>query len=255
MSAQWPALPRFPLSARCLCTAFFLAAGLGFIFSELEIYDRHHRPGEWLISMADIMQDYHGVPGRSLLEQKITDGGSMAVYVASNLPGRDVLLNWVKEGAPLAGYGPVAEVLNKQSCTGCHRQGGLAGFATFDSYEHVKAVFAQPGGGMSFGHLVMSSHIHMLVIPFIFAFTGLMVLFSSWGERVKALVVALPFAAIVLDVGSWWAAKYVSAYFAYTIVLGGAMYAFLFLIQFLIVMNDLWLARRPPFNAEETRRG
>ena len=255
MSGPWPVLTRFPLSARCLCTAFFLVAGLGFIFAELEIFDRHHRSGEWLISMGDIMQDYHGDPKRSLLEQKITDGGSMAIYVASNPAGRDLLLDWVKRGAPAEGYNDAAKILNQQGCAGCHRAGGQASFAPFDSYEHVKGTFTQHGGGISFSHLVMSSHVHMLAIPFIFAFTGLMVVFSSLAERAKAVLVALPFAAIVLDVGSWWATKYVCPYFAFTIVLGGAAYAFLFLIQFLVVMNDLWLEPRPPFNAEETKRG
>jgi hypothetical protein len=253
MRGQWPALVQLPLSARLLCTAFFFSAGLGFFFSELEIYHRHHRPDKWLISISDIMSDFHGDPKRPLLVQKISPGGTMANFIAADPAGRETLLEWVKADAPREGYGRVAEVLQKR-CVTCHRTGGEAGFAPFDSYENVRSIFTQHGG-MSFSHILRSSHAHMWGMPFIFAFTGMVLLFSSLDERLKALIILVPFAAIVVDIGSWWATRYVSPLFALTIILGGAAYAFVFLIQFLIVMYELWVKPRPAFNAEETRRG
>ena len=253
MRSQWPTLVQLPLSARFLCTAFFLAVGLGFVFSELTIYHRHHRPGKLMVTLGDIMEDFHGDPKRPLVAQKISEGGTMAPFIAADPVGRQTILDWVKVDGPREGYGRVAAILQKR-CAMCHKEGGQASFAPFDKYERVKSIFLQRGG-VSLGHLLMSSHVHTMALPCIFALTGLAVLFSSFDERLKALIVAAPFAAIVLDISSWWATRFVSPFFAVTIVLGGAAYAFLYLVQFVIVMYELWEQPRPPFNAEETRRG
>lgn len=93
----------------------------------------------------------------------------------------------------------------------------------------------------SFGDLVQEQHVHIFGISMLFVLTGVIFSFTSLPEKVKALFVTLPFAAMLFDLGSFWLLRFVSVAFGWLAIISGATMAVSF---FLIVgrpLYEMWL--------------
>ena len=99
--------------------------------------------------------------------------------------------------------------------------------------------------GATIPTLVRVSHIHLFGLTFIFFLVGLM--FSHAYVRpvwLKCAVVALPFAAIAVDVSSWYIIKIFHP-FVYMEIMAGGPLAICFGIMLLVTMFKMWLSRAP----------
>ncbi|HGX93606.1 MAG TPA: elongation factor-1 alpha [Candidatus Tenderia sp.] len=142
------------------------------------------------------------------------------------------------------------EVFNKEilpiletRCTACH-DGSNPHIPNLTSFENVKTVTVVDTG-VSVGTLVRVSHIHLFGLAFIFAFMGL--IFShAYVRRIwlKNVIIILPFAAIFLDVMSWWLTK-VAEPFGYIIFASGALMGVSFAFQWCVSMYQLWFFKCP----------
>jgi len=232
-------LGRLPLSSRLGLTAFLLIAGIGYLLGFANIYLSYspvdQKPG---MSIADVRIAFSGSPGSSTFEGSID--GTMRSYFASDADYRSVK-DWLAAGAPEGGFAKVQPVL-ASSCTGCHSAGGGAAGVSTASYADVKPLLAADTG-KSVPRLVSLSHTHVLAtLPVIFLLC-LVFSFTLNRERLKAVVIVASFLAIVLDIGSWWLAKFVAA-LAPLVILGGVCLALSFLVLILLSLQDLWLRRK-----------
>jgi len=234
-------LPGLSLPAKLLCTAYLCAVGLGMVFGMPKIFFAHNMAdGKPMLTPRDLVLTYYGDPEHPKIEQvlKIT-----VISGHDNIGGTaDKLIGWTKAGAPQDQFEDIKDILDTY-CVNCHSPGAAAGSAPFQDYETVKGIFASRGG-MPWKRLLTLSHTHMLGTSAVFMLASLIVLFSSLRPGLKGVLMLLPFAAIVMDIGSWWLAAYVSPVFVYTIIAGGALLGISFLLQFIACMQDLWL-RRP----------
>jgi hypothetical protein len=70
-------------------------------------------------------------------------------------------------------------------------------------------------------------------------------------EWFKVVVVIIPFAAMFLDIGSWWLTHY-GAVFAFTVIGGGLLMSLSMPIQVIVPIYQMWSKRRSPSNQERT---
>ena len=91
--------------------------------------------------------------------------------------------------------------------------------------------------------LIQTSHTHLFGQTLIAGLLGLIVLFSSLGERVKSVVVALPFVATLIDIGGMWLTRFVWPPFSVLVVAGGSLFALGYVVITVVSLYELWLKR------------
>ena len=99
--------------------------------------------------------------------------------------------------------------------------------------------------GPTVATLVRVSHIHLFGLTFIFFLMGLM--FSHAYARpvwLKCTIVAAPFAAILIDVSSWYIIRYFNP-FALVEIFAGMVMAACFAFMWLVTMYQLWFKPTP----------
>jgi hypothetical protein len=227
-----------PLSLRTLYTATLITLGLGYVFAMLQVYTVHAGlDGNAGLNANDIAIAYSGNPNNNQLQTALT--GPMSGMAPSR--DRRAIMDWASDGADKTQFETEIKPVLENRCMRCH-DGSKAGAPKFDSYEAV-ANFAKPDTGMSLATLVRVSHIHLFGMTFIFFILGL--IFSHAYVRpawFKALVIAIPFASMICDVGSWYLTK-INNGFAWIIIISGALMGLSFAFQWLVSMYQIWFYR------------
>jgi len=93
--------------------------------------------------------------------------------------------------------------------------------------------------------LVRVSHIHLFGITFIFYIVG-SIFCHAYIKPVwlKCALIATPFLAIVLDIGSWYLTK-VYPPFAWVVMVSGALMGVSFAVQWAISIYQMWFYTLP----------
>src|SRR5882724_3782361 len=73
--------------------------------------------------------------------------------------------------------------------------------------------------------LIQTSHTHLFGQTLIAGLLGLIFLFSSLGERMKSVILALPFLGTLIDIGGMWLTRFVWPSFAVLVIAGGSIFA------------------------------
>lgn len=209
------------VSERILNTVFLLTIGLGYLMALANLYYTHTgldgKPG---LSFEDIVISYHGSNKQTRLDTAING------IMKSNLTypsDKDVILQWIKHGADEPEYKEkVAPILNRD-CVKCHTPTINPALPDLTHYATVSEV--AHSGGEPIPALVRVSHIHLFGIAFILFFIGKIFLLCDINVYVKRVAVVIPFAAMLLDVLSWFITKEISS-FAYVVVYSGLNGAF-----------------------------
>jgi len=228
----------FPL--KVLVTLFLLTMGLGYLSALAYLYlidvEPHTKHGMGLV--AAVIMKYYGQRETTSLEAALR--GPMGEYVTE--PQRTQIVRWLRAGAQEAEFATVQPILT-QACAGCHSVAAGTGLPSLISYTEV-ARYTAVDLGQSIKSLVRVSHIHLFGISFIFMFTSLIFVFSEIPVSVRTLLVAIPFLAIWLDVGSWWFTKH-DPIFASIVIGGGMLMGLSLALQIGISIYEMWLAREP----------
>jgi hypothetical protein len=91
--------------------------------------------------------------------------------------------------------------------------------------------------------LIQTSHTHLFGQTLIAGLLGLIFLFSSLGERMKSLILALPFLGTLIDIGGMWLTRFVWPSFAVLVIAGGSIFALGYTLITLIALYELWLKK------------
>ena len=229
-------LNTLPVSGKLLCTLFLICMGIGFVFSQLNVFLTYNRAdGVAGFSLQDIVLTYYGQPDVLLVESKLN--GTMREHL-DNEYERNSLINWAKGGAEKEKSNEVKSIILK-NCLLCHTSGGDASFAPFDTLSTVSAVFTRINNGMSIPRLITLSHIHTISIGVIFALSGIIFLFTPINEKLKMILLIFPFGSLLMDVFSWWLTKRIPV-FAIAVFIGGVFTVIGFFIQFVISLLTMW---------------
>ena len=99
-------------------------------------------------------------------------------------------------------------------------------------------------GVFEFSELVDNAHRYIFWFALTFAPIVALLLFTSFGEKLKRFFAVLPMLMIVSDIGSMWLTRYLSKiWFSWQLYLSGMSLAALFLIMFLLINYDIWLKK------------
>jgi hypothetical protein len=229
-----------PVSMRVLFTGALLVLGLGYLFASIYVYFAHSgadgAPG---LSVEDIKVTYSGSSGTTRLESALH--GAMS----GMLPQRDLesMLDWIHEGAKKPAYESGIAPIVKENCLSCH-DGSNPHLVNLDGFENIQAVVAQNTGEDLFT-MVRVSHIHLFGLTFIFFLMGF--IFSHAYVRpvwLKATIVAVPFAGVMVDVLGWYITKIFTPW-AWVVLMAGMVNALAFAVMWVISMYQMWIYRVP----------
>lgn len=223
------------VSERILNTVFLLTIGLGYIAALANLYYTHQGlDGKAGLSVEDVVISYHGGNDQTRL------GTAINGIMKSNLKylsDKDVILQWIHHGADEPEYTEkVAPILNRD-CIGCHNPAANPSLPDLTHYSTVAEV--AHAGGVTIPTLVRVSHIHLFGIAFILFFIGKIFLLCDINVYVKRVAVVIPFAAMLLDVLSWFVTKEISS-FAYVVIFSGALMGLSMGLQILLSIYQMW---------------
>jgi hypothetical protein len=231
-----------PLSSRVLYTAVLLILGLAYLFGGIYLYHTYAgRAGgnPMLLTYQDIVVAYSGSGSSSRLETSLK--GPMRAM----LPADEVtpIISWIHAGADRAGFEADIRPTFEKRCMSCHDGSNphLASFATFDNLRKM----TEQDTGTGIFTLVRVSHIHLFGLTMVFFILG--TIFSHAYMRpvwLKSTVIALPFVALVVDIGSWYFTKLYQP-FAWVVIGGGTLMGLSFAFMWAVSLYQLWFSATP----------
>jgi hypothetical protein len=228
-------LQTLSLPLKVLVTLFLLTMGLGYLFALAYLYlidvEPHTKHGMGLV--AAVIMKYYGQRDTTKLEAALR--GPMTEYVSDSQ--RRQLIQWIRAGAAETDFVKVLPIL-KQACGDCHSASSGTGLPALTSYAEVVR-YTDVDFGQSIKSLVRVSHIHLFGMSFIFMLTSLIFIFSEIPASIRAVLVAVPFLAIWLDIGSWWFTKH-APIFAYIVIGGGLLMGLSLALQIGISLYEMW---------------
>ena len=89
--------------------------------------------------------------------------------------------------------------------------------------------------------LIQTSHTHLFGQTLIAGLLGLIFLFASVREWVKALILALPFVGTLIDIGGMWLTRFVWPGLSVLVIAGGSLFALGYALITVISLWQLWI--------------
>ena len=223
------------VSERILNTVFLFTIGVGYLAALANLYYTHQGlDGKAGLSIDDVVISYHGGHDQTRLGTAIN--GIMKTNLRY-LSDKDVILQWIHRGAEEQEYNEkIAPILNRD-CVLCHTPTINPSLPDLTHYATVSEV--AHAGGASIPTLVRVSHIHLFGIAFILFFIGKIFLLCDLNVHIKRIAVVIPFAAMLLDVLSWFVTKEISS-FAYVVIFSGTLMGISMGLQIVVSIYQMW---------------
>jgi len=224
------------VSEKILYTSFMTVLGVGYIFAMLLIFmDVSHEDGLPGLSVEDINIKYRGNRSGTRLEQALI--GKMRAHRTKE--EFRIITSWIHDNAPKARFERDIKPILAKKCLVCHNPALGLNIPDLSTYEAVTAL-GKIDTGEPILTLVKVSHIHLFGMSLIFYLLGRIFILTEMPVWLKRTIVVIPFAAILVDIGSWWFTKFTSPFFAYTVMLGGALFSLSFAVQTLVSFYQMW---------------
>lgn len=222
------------VSERMLQSLFICLVGIGYMFAMALIYESvAPLDGSAGLSAEDIVIKYSGNREGTRLEAALD--GPMRGYRSD--AEREKIVSWIHDGAPEARFNSEVMPVISARCAGCHAKG--SGLVELAGYSKVMELVVMDTGE-SFTTLARVSHIHLFGTGILFYLLGRIFILTDIRPWLKRTVVAIPFAAIAMDIGSWWFTRYAAGVFAYTVIIGGALMGLSFAFQAFASLYQMW---------------
>ncbi len=227
------------VSERILNTVFLLTVGMGYLMALANMYYTHQGlDGKAGLTIEDVVISYHGSSNQTRLGTAINGIMKSNLRYASD---KDVIMQWIHNGADESGYNDKIKPILDRDCVICHTPAINPSLPDLTHFETVSEV--AHAGGATLPTLVRVSHIHLFGIAFILFFIGKIFLLCDMNVHVKRVAVVIPFAAMLLDVISWFITKTTPS-FAYVVVYSGALMGLSMGLQILLSIYQMWFYSR-----------
>ena len=233
---QITTLAQLPSSYKILFTGFLLVIGIGLMMAGAQIMLTHGKAdGKSGLSLNDIIYSYYGNRDGSKLQSMLN--GQMKAMAPDE--ARFEMIKWAQDGSPISEWSSKIQPLMQQYCVSCHN--AESSLPDFNKLENVQKA-AQVDEGASYTSLTRVSHIHLFGIAFIFLFVGWIFAMAEYPNRWKLILIATPFAFLILDILSWWLTK-AMPFFALLTMLGGIGYSLASTVMIFTSLAQMWLPR------------
>jgi hypothetical protein len=229
------------LDERLLYTCFLVLMGIGYLMGVTYIFmNDAGRDGKRGLSVEDIVYNYYGNRSGTRLETAIR--GPMAGFIDEN--GRHQIVAWLKSGADETAYEATIRPILTQRCIGCHSAASGMKIPDLSNYAGVSEV-ANVDTGQSLFTLVKLSHIHLFGIGLILFGVGYIFCLAVLPVWLKTTLILTPFVAVFIDIAAWFLTKW-DPFYAWTVMISGAMMGIALAAQILISLYQMWFFRRVP---------
>ncbi len=228
-------------SLKALFTGYLVVVAVGYMMALVQIQLTHGlADGEYGLSIDDIVYSYYGNRNNSLLENKLH--GSMKPMATED--ERERIIAWIHQGADEEAYqNQGIQQIFESKCITCHNAAAGDAIPDYSDFQNIKDR-ALVDTGASFTSLARVSHIHLFGIAFIFMFVGLIfALATGVPKALKATVIAMPYAFLLIDIASWWLTK-LNPNFAWLVIIGGSAMALSFAFMWIVSMYEMWILPR-----------
>jgi len=221
---------------KTLFTCLLLTIGIGYIFAIAYLYlveiEPHAGQGDGMVEA--VSDKYYGKREGTQL------GASLKGAMGDNITPaeKETIFLWIEGGAKKENFSEVQPIF-ENNCAICHSPESGMPIAPLSSFEDV-VVYTDMDMGQSVKSLVRVSHVHLFGMSFIFFLTGGIFALSAIQTRWRVILIATPFIAIWVDIGSWWFTK-LAPIFAYTVIIGGLLMGLALAFQILISLWEMWL--------------
>ena len=111
--------------------------------------------------------------------------------------------------------------------------------------EHYLGSDATYGEPMSFREIAEITHFHLFTMPVLYLILIHVLYLTEASHRTKVWTTWASFGGVFLDLLSPWLIRYVSPYFAFTMLGGDLLLAVSFVVLLVIPLYELWIRRRP----------
>jgi hypothetical protein len=223
--------------------------------------------------MTKTIQPEDTVIVNSSMLKEVRPGGEMREHLEKGgEPAIRGLIKWLENAAKedeftkpgLVDPGdPSAQAIIKAHCIECHNANGgdmeeipYAATATSDPEYKLVWVTAKPDikretAGIqtieikppSVARLVHVTHAHVMTVPMFTFVVGVLFLMTGIRQSIKLVLGPLPMLAVLLDISSWWIARYVEP-FIYVIGAAGGLHGATYALQILCILGSLWFGKR-----------
>jgi len=233
--SSWLNLPSLSLSMKALFTGYIFVVGLGLMMAGAQIMLTHGMAdGKFGLSVDDIVYSYYGNREGSKLESKLNGSMKDKATPEENL----TMIKWAREGADETVFNSTIKPIVDAKCAMCHAH--MPTLPNVTKYEDMKTI-AEVDHGAEIESLTRVSHIHLFGISFIFFFVGLIfsmaVGFKPW---VKATIIFVPFAFLIVDIAAWWLTK-MHPGFSWFVIIGGFGYSVAAGIMLFTSLYQMWI--------------
>ena len=233
-------LSEFPLTPRCVISLALMVLGIGYVVAVVNLHFTYSMmDGEPGVTPADLKRAFYGNRTVTRLAGKI-DGGSMEQFLPNPLD-KNKILNWIQDGTPRGEFESTVRPILEQNCWRCHNPTGFMYMRPLQTYEQVLTVTVVDRGE-PIPVWARVAHTHLQSIGLIFFVVGMVFAGTSLSERVKTVIVIIPFGALVVDFGSRFLARYHQG-FVYLMMAAGALAGLAFAVMVLVSLYEIWLKR------------
>lgn len=231
---SWINLPSLSVPVKALFTGYILVVGLGLMMAGAQIMLTHGMAdGEVGLSIDDVVYSYYGNREGSKLEAKLNGSMKDKATPDENL----AMIKWAREGAPEAQWESKIKPIVEAKCAMCHSH--MPTLPNVSKYEAMKEI-AEVDKGVDPSSLTRISHIHLFGISFIFFFVGLIFSLAVGIKKwIKAAIIFIPFAFLILDIAAWWLTK-MHPGFAWLVIIGGFGYSLASAFMLFTSLYQMW---------------
>ncbi len=115
----------------------------------------------------------------------------------------------------------------------------------YQDTEMKASMIAKAYGSME--SLELTEHTHKYLpyyALYLFAIPAILLMFTSYSEKIKRIFAVLPFILILIDIGSMWLIPYVNqVFFSWVLLFAGTFLGFIFLLLFILNIFDIWFRK------------
>lgn len=256
-------LGRMPLALRLAATCLIVILGGGYAAAVAHMYhhyeNKDENPG---LTLDDIEGSFHGMHQEAVLIGALK--GTMREHVSGEEYA--LLIEWLEGDNIKVAYD--AEIYDEDgelketpadiiydNCLRCHGRDAKAGDGINETVplEYLDEVeqfaFSKDFDPVPLEILYATTHTHALGMSVITVVSSLLLLGTGWPRRMRHVTVFLTFAALLVDLGSWWLARE-WVIFCPVIAVSGGIYGGLLSVQLIASFIDLWIGRFLPWGRE-----
>ena len=232
---------QLPKPLKVALSLTLIVLGVGYLIALVNLHLTYHlTDGEEGLTPEDLKRAFYGDRNNTRLAAKI-DGGSMEQFLPN--PGdKEKILSWIQDGVYEEGYEEVVVPILTKNCLRCHNPKGVSSFRPLTSYEEVLKV-TKIDRGEPVQLWARVAHTHIQSIGLIFLVLGSIFSFTSLKETTRTSVIVIPFAALLLDFGARFLAKY-NPELVFVIMVAGAVVGLSFAVMILYPLYEMWLKKR-----------